>query len=342
MRLLHIIAGGRHGGAEMFFQDLVRGLSKEGVDQHAITRPYPGRLSHLADSGCGYTECRLGGALDLFSARKVRRASINFEPDVVLAWMSRAAGYMPSGPWKTIGRLGGYYNLKYYRTCDHLICNTPDLVKHCVDHGWPQSRVDYIPNFSPQVDVAPIDRTSLDTPDDAFVLLVLARLEDVKGIDVALKALVSCPKAYLWIAGEGALDSNLRSLSESFGVAARVRFLGWRDDREALLGGADVCLVPSRHEPFGNVVVNAWVARTPVIAASSQGPSFLIQHEENGLLVPVDDPAAMVQAINTLEANPDLARRLVDGGQARAEQIFSEDSVVSAYLGLFEKLLQNC
>jgi len=278
VRLLHIIAGGRHGGAEMFFQDLARGLSKTGVDQHAITRSYPARLKHLTNSDCVYTECRMGGPLDLLSRRKVQRAAIDFEPDIALAWMNRAAGYAPVGPWRTVGRLGGYYDLKYYRACEHLICNTPDLVKHCVDHGWPQERVDYIPNFSPRVEVKPVDRASFDTPDVAPLLLVLARLEEVKGIDVALNALIGCPKAYLWIAGDGALEAKLRALAENLGVAQRVRFLGWRDDREAVLKTADICLVPSRYEPFGNVVVNAWVAGTPVIAASSQGPGFLIQH----------------------------------------------------------------
>lgn len=341
VRLLHIIAGGQHGGAETFFQDLVRSLSGQSLKQHAVTRPYPARLAHLNESACSYSVSRMGGALDFFSAPRIKRATKDYAPDIVLAWMNRAAGYAPRGPWKTVGRLGGYYNLKYYQNCDHLVCNTPYLVSHCIDHGWSKDRVDYIPNFSPVVEVEPVGRDSLGTPATANVLLVLARLEEVKGIDVALKALVDLPGSYLWIAGEGALETDLRALAASLGVIERVRFLGWRDDREALLSAADICLVPSRHEPFGNVVINAWVSGTPVIAASSQGPGFLIEHEQNGLLVPVDDATAMGQAIKTLSADLDLAKRLAAGGQANATGSFSEAAVVKSYLTLFEKLLQN-
>lgn len=197
----------------------------------------------------------------------------------------------------------------------------------------------YIPNFSPVIDVEPVARESLDTPDDATVLLVLARLEEVKAIDVALRTLVDVPAGCLWVAGEGALEQELRALSVSLGVAERVRFLGWRTDREALLRAADICLVPSRHEPFGNVVVNAWVSGTPVIAANSQGPGFLIEHQHNGLLVEVDDSMSMGQAIKTLSADPDLAERLVAGGRASAAGSFAETAVVTAYQALFEKLL---
>ncbi|MBT4739603.1 MAG: glycosyltransferase family 4 protein, partial [Rhodospirillaceae bacterium] len=130
-----------------------------------------------------------------------------------------------------------------------------------------------------------------------------------------------------------------RDLATSLGVADRVRFLGWRDDREALLAAADICLVPSRHEPFGNVVVNAWASRTPVIAAASEGPSFLISHEKNGMLAPVDDPMAMADAIIRVLTDEALARSLVVGGDASTVEAFSEDAVVSAYISLFKRLI---
>lgn len=345
MRLLHIIAGGRYGGAETFFTDLVRGLSRaktaKGVDQHAITRPHPERLAHLTESGCDYSPVRMGGPLDVFSSRAIKRAARSYDPDIVLAWMNRGARYAPKGRWKTVGRLGGYYDLKYYGACDHLICNTPDLVRHCVAKGWPEARVDYIPNFSPAVDAVPVARGDLTTPADATVLLVLARLEEVKAVDVAVHALTDLPDAYLWVAGEGALEKELRSLATSLGLIDRVRFLGWRADREALLKAADICLVPSRHEPFGNVVINAWVAGRPVVAARSQGPGFLIRDGQSGLLVPVDDPIAMAEAVKTLATEPGLVKRLVAGGRDDVESSFSEAKVIAAYLNLFEKLLKN-
>ncbi len=340
MRLLHTIAGGRHGGAERFFIDLVSALSRRGIDQHAISRPFEERLDQLASLNCEATQAQLGGLFDWTSQVKANLAAATFAPNVNLAWMNRGARYSPKGPWVTVGRLGGYYKLKYYRRCDHLICNTPDLVRYCVDNGWPKDRVDYIPNFSPKVDVEPADRQSLATPIGAAVLLVLARLEKTKSVEVAIKALTHLPDLHLWIAGEGACERDLRARAASLGVAERVNFLGWRDDREALLKAADICLVPSSHEPFGNVVVNAWANRTPVIATASEGPSFLIEDEANGLLVPVGDSSAMADAVSRVMSQQELAYSLVAGGEATVVESFSEEAVASAYIGLFKRLIQ--
>ena len=287
------------------------------------------------------SQARMGGPFDFFSRPKLKRTLGNVQPDIVLAWMNRAVNLARKGPWINVGRIGGYYNLKYYRKCGFLICNTPDLVQHCVDHGWPENRVEYIPNFSPTVETEPASRQRLATPDGATVLLVLARLEETKGIDVALNAVAKLPDAYLWIAGSGSGEKSLKALATSLGVASRVRFLGWRNDREALLKSADICLVPSRHEPFGNVITNAWKNGTPVIAAASEGPAFLIEHGVNGLLTPIDDAGAMASAVNRVLKDPPFARRLSIGGEAGAATTFSENTVVGAYCALFERLKQN-
>ena len=282
----------------------------------------------------------MGGLLDFFSKGKLKSTLRSETPEIVLSWMNRAAHLVQPGPWINIGRLGGYYDLKYYRGCDFLVCNTPDIAKHCIENGWPADKVDYIPNFSPVVDSPAVDKLAISTPEGAPVLLVLARLEDAKGIDVALRSLKVIPDAYLWIAGEGSKEGALKSLAKSLGVEERVRFLGWRADREALLKTADVCLVPSRHEPFGNVIVNAWANNTPVVAAASQGPSFLIKNTVNGLLFPIDDSQALANSIQQVLNDQNFADQLIDGGREQARGPFSRDTVVRAYCDLFERRLK--
>ena len=336
MRILQVMASGLHGGAEVFYEDLVQALARRSVDQACVIRPYPMRAALLSAAGCRVSTMVFGGPLDLVTPWKLRRLAAIENPDVILGWMNRACRILPKGPWVNVGRLGGYYNLKYYRRCAHLICNTPDIAAYVVREGRPSDQVHYIPNFCPVDAAAPIDRAALNTPPDAKVLLILARLHEAKGIDVALRALPSVPEAVLWIAGDGPLDSRLKDLATDLGVAARVRFLGWRDDRSALLRAADVCLVPSRHEPFGNVVVNAWAYNVPVVAAASQGPGFLINDGVDGLKVPVDDAAALAAAINGILRDPGLRERLVQGGQGRVVQEFSEAAVVTRYRQVLE------
>ncbi len=65
--------------------------------------------------------------------------------------MNRAARFAPRGDWVLAGRLGGYYDLKYYRRCDHLVGNTRTLVRWIAAQGWPAARTHYLPNFAPDL-----------------------------------------------------------------------------------------------------------------------------------------------------------------------------------------------
>jgi len=252
--------------------------------------------------------------------------------------MNRACRALPRGPWVNVGRLGGYYDLKYYRNCDHLVCNTADIKNYVIGHDWPVGRAHFIPNFCPVDDSPAIERSQFDTPKNAIVLLVLARLHSVKGIDVALRALRDIDDAILWIAGDGPERASLRSLSISLGVSERVRFIGWRSDRSALLKAANVCLVPSRYEPFGNVVINAWTHGVPLIASASKGPSQLVRNGEDGLLFPVEEFHALSAAVKRIVSDPVLAASLVENGKARVSSEFSEEVVVHQYRELFERI----
>jgi glycosyltransferase involved in cell wall biosynthesis len=255
---------------------------------------------------------------------------------VALAWMNRAARHTPSGPWARIGRLGGYYNLKYYKGFDHLVANTEDIAEWIVDQGWPAGQVHCVPNFARvPADAPPVDRASLDTPAEAPLLLSMGRLHEAKAHDVSLTALRSVPEAYLWIAGVGPLEAKLKGMAVALGVAERVRFLGWRTDPSALYRAADICVFPSRYEPLGNVVIQAWAHGLPVVAAESQGPKALIRPGEDGLLAPIDDPDGLAAAIRILLAKPQLRSGLAAKGLARVAAEFSEAAVVAQWRDLF-------
>ena len=332
------MASGLHGGAELFYEDLVPALTRAGVDQAGVIRLYPDRAAILQAAGCRVTMLRFGGPLDLLTRFRLNKIAKAERPDIAMGWMNRACRDLPKGPWVNVGRLGGYYDLKYYRRCSQLICNTPDIADYVVREGRKADTVHYIPNFCPVRDEAPVDRDTLGG-DGAKVLLILARLHPAKGIDVALRALADIKDAVLWIAGDGPEEARLKRLADDLTLGNRVRFLGWRDDRSALLKAADVCLLPSRHEPFGNVVLNAWSHGVPLVATASQGPGYLVRDGEDGILAAVDDPAALAAAVNAVLRDTALARRLVDGGRRRTAAEFSEAAVVARYLETYRAIL---
>ncbi|WP_096700362.1 glycosyltransferase [Magnetospirillum sp. 15-1] len=339
IRLLQAMAGAPHGGAEAFFERLAPALARAGVTQRLLIRDNPKRAALLRGQGLEVVEAPFGGALDLVTHWRFRREVKDFQPDIVLTWMNRASRFVPKGPHVTVGRLGGYYDLKYYRQCDHLIGNTPDIRDWIIAQGRPAGQVHYVPNFvADTLGTASVSRASFDTPPGAPLIVAMGRLHPNKAFDVLLKAVEPLHDCYLWIAGEGPQRAELEALAAHLSVKPRVRFLGWRDDVAALYATGDLFVCPSRHEPLGNVVIEAWAAARPVIACASQGPKQLITDGSDGLLVPVNDEQALSAAIRRLLTEPDTARALADAGRAAYERQFTEAAVVARYLEFFDKV----
>lgn len=336
MSVLHLLGTAGEGGAETYFLDLIAALAGDGVAQAAAIRANPNREAALARLQAPTGIFRFGGPIDLLTKPKIKGFAQKHGVKLALAWMNRAARHTPAGPWARVGRLGGYYSLKYYKGFEELVANTEDIADWVVRQGWPAGKVRYIPNFAlAPPDAAPADRAELQTPEDVPLLLAMGRLHEAKAHDVALQALTKIPEAYLWIAGAGALEGKLKAMAQALGVSDRVRFLGWRNDPSALYRAADICVFPSRYEPLGNVVIQSWAHGLPVVAAASQGPSALIRHEQDGLLVPVDDAGALADAVNGLIADPMLCIRMVQNGSERVEAEFSPAAVVAQWRQLF-------
>lgn len=323
------MAGARVGGAEAFFERLVVALREAGVEQRVAIRAEPARAARLRAQGIDPVELSFGGPFDLATPWKLKTLFDRFDPEVALAFMSRAAAKLPPKSWCRkapvyVGRLGGYYDLKYYRRCDRLIANTVDISDWIVKQGWPASRVDYLPNFVDAAPAAPAPRDGAEK-----LILALGRLHPNKAFDVLIAAMADLPDATLWIAGDGPLKAELEAQAAPLG--GRVRFLGWREDVPALIEACDVLVCPSRHEPLGNVVIEAWARTKPVVAAASQGPRALIRDRVDGLLVPIDDAPALAVALRRALSTRDLAAALGRAGRARYQDSFARETVVAAY-----------
>jgi len=342
MHITQIMAGAAHGGAETFFTTLATAFQTDGIDQSLVIRDHPDRVATLRAAGCRVDTLPFGGLLDIATPLLLHRYLRAHHTMVALAWMNRAASKVPAGPWARVGRLGGYYDLKYYKGFDHLIAIIPGIYRHIRDGGWPESRVHLIPNFC-EVDATavPVRRADHGTPEDAPLLLALGRLHPVKGLDVLLKALTEVPGAWLWIAGEGPERPALEALAARLGVAERVRFLGWRSDRTALMRAVDVVVFPSRYEPNGTVTVEAWAHETPLVVADAAGPAETVRADDDALLVPKDDPLALAGAIRRVLDSPDLAAQLITRGAERVAAEFSRTQVIARYRDLLDRIARS-
>ena len=332
-RVAQVMAGAVHGGAELFFERLCVALHEAGDAVLPVFRTNAERAGLLRGVGMHPLELSFGTALDLFTKPRLRRALKAFRPQVVVSWMNRANMHTPDGDWVRVGRLGGYYDLRYYRGCDHLVGNTRGIVDWLRREGWAEERTHYLPNFVGDFGgVAP----AVDLPQGRPLLLGLGRLHTDKGFDTAIRAVARLPRVSLAIAGIGPEEANLKALARAEGVADRVHFLGWRRDAGALLRAADVFVCSSRVEPLGNMVIEAWSARCPLVAVAADGPAELIRDGGDGLVVAHEDPAALAGAIGRVLEDRGLAGRMAAAGRARFEGEFAANSVVGRWRGFLE------
>lgn len=334
-RVAHVMAGAAKGGAELFFERLVLAQSREGRDLRALIRRDAGRVERLNAAGVAVETFRFGGPLDLATTPRLARHLRDFAPDVVVAWMSRAARKLPPGPWRSVGRLGGYYDLANYRGCEHLVGNTRGLAEWMRAQGWPAERVHYLPNFAADFGDVTLSRPDF-VPQGAPFILALGRLHPNKAFDVLIRAMRCLPGFHLVIAGEGPLRAALETLARDEGVSARVHFPGWVARSGPWLRACDVLVCPSRIEPLGNVVIEGMSAGVPVVATAIQGPLEILDGTEDGLLAPVEDARALAERIGAVVEDSSLAARLRRNGRARFAREFAQDVVMARWSGFLD------
>ncbi|MEJ6390423.1 glycosyltransferase [Gymnodinialimonas ulvae] len=335
-RVLHIHFG-KEGGAERFFVNLAKALDRRGVEQRFAIRPNRSWAAEVSALGPTiYDNYRYASLKRFYLEWRLRRLCRTWRPDAILAWMPRAARAIPDWPDAVkLTRLGDFpRHLDHFSHCDALIGNTPDIVSHCERNGWRRPGL-VISNFARPVVPAPVARAAHDTPEDAFLIAAAGRFVNRKGLDLAIRATARIDGAYLWLIGDGKERPALEALASAEGVADRTRFIGWVDEPVHHLASADAVAFPSRHEPLGNVVLDAWQAGVPVVASRSEGPGWFMRDGIDGIMTDIDDLDATVDGLKALKADPDLRRRYAAAGPARLAEMFSEDAVVDAYLAAF-------
>lgn len=224
---------------------------------------------------------------------------------------------------------------------DHVVVNSQatkdafgesggDLKKTSIIYnGIDASRFDSIDDH----EVAEL-RNSLGLADNKIVG-VFSRLTPWKGQHILLETLGHLPEVHALLVGgalfqdDKAYERSLRNLAERMGITERVHFLGFRDDVPRLMKAVDIVLHSSTSpEPFGRVIVEGMLANKPVIATGAGGAKEIIDDGVDGLLIPPNNPMAMVNAINRLVADPGSTEKMARTGYQMARKRFSVENIV--------------
>ena len=215
---------------------------------------------------------------------------------------------------------------------EHLaaLAPSPDVVA-LVYHGLDRGR------FPARVSERP--RRDGSDPSSPVRILTVGRLVEKKGFDDLLAALASVSPTLAWtldVVGGGALDARLRQQAAALGIGERVRWHGSlpHDRVVERFAAADLFALASRVSADGdrdglpNVLMEAQLLGAACIATRVSGTPELIEHEDNGLLVPPRDTAALAAALERAIVDPALRSRLADAGRRVVTTRFSfEDGV---------------
>lgn len=341
MRILHVMAGAEAGGAESIMLDAAIALAEAGVSQHVVTRDNStDRLAALRQADVPVSLASFDKLWREPTRRTIQRTAEQFSPDVIHYWMGRAGTFAPKAyRSRSLGWYGGYYKLERFKNCAWHVGMTEDLAQHIRNQGAPADRVSVLNSYANLEQAPPTPREALNTPEDAPAMLTLARLHWKKGIDTLLEALVACPGLYAWVAGVGPLEDELKAKAVELGVHDRVRWLGWRTDRSALLAACDVVVFPSRYEPFGNVTIEAWAANKPLVVTDAAGPAATVTPNVNAVMVPKDNAQALGDGIRRVLEDADFARSLVANGKREYESRFTKQAFVRNALALYGRIV---
>ena len=175
-------------------------------------------------------------------------------------------------------------------------------------------------------------------------VLAIGRHVSQKGFDVllqAMKALAARGQSHdLVLAGHGTEHEALKSLAGELGLEQSVFFPGRVDHAMAmrLFAGCSVFVLPSRHEPFGIVNLEAMVVGKPIVATRVGGVPEIVVDERNGLLVPPENPEALADALGKLLRDEALRARLGENGRAMA-QGFTWPRIADEYMKIYEAII---
>jgi len=187
-------------------------------------------------------------------------------------------------------------------------------------------------------------RARYQLPENAFLIGCFSRLAHWKGQHVLLQALESIPNAHGVIVGSALFGEDeyaqlLQLQADVPALRGRVHFLGFQADVASLMVAMDVVVHTSiAPEPFGRVIVEAMLARRPIVASRAGGALEIITHAVDGLLVEPDNSAALASAINNLRATPDLNKAIVSQGYIRAKDFFGPVAYCMSVMGKLEKI----
>ncbi len=332
------------GGIEQVAVDYALALTEQGHEVLTITHPDAGINEVASQHGLHIKHLDNRGAWDWWAAWKLKRLCKKFNSDIIITHGNRAlclAAKLAAGslPHVTVAH---NYHTKHMPKADYIFCITEHLRDNILITfpSIKKTHCFHTPNM-----IAPKSARDIRDWHSPPRIGAIGRMVQKKGFDVWIKALAELQqrghKFEAWLAGTGEEKLALETLSAQLGLQDTLTFKGWVEDAQTFYQDIDIFCLPSHHEPFGIVVIEAMAAGLPVIATKSEGPIEILGGQTCGILVDKDNPKAMADAMAAMLYKPSKAISMGKRAHTHAMEHYTR-SVRGAHLSqIIEKLLQR-
>lgn len=327
MKIIHSVYSDRKGGLEQAFINVTKMLLSLG---HEVELWVPENAPYTAelDSHCNRVDVSCRGYFDLTAILRSHLQLRSSAADLIITHNSRSTallGYASIGLKMPHLAFSHGYKTRRFKSADHLVVLTDDMRQHFLSSGRTADEVSIFPNVIAQLPELPpyVERL----PGSLVRMGFVGRLNEEKGLQDLMHALTllkdSCALE-LHVAGSGPDQHAIEALAERLGISQHVQFSGWVDDIACWLSGMDLAVFPSRHEPFGIVVLEAAAYGCPVISTSVSGPASQITHGVDGWLAEPGSPASLAKVIQQVVAAPESWVSVREAAHQRAQSYLME------------------
>ncbi|MDX1974994.1 MAG: glycosyltransferase family 4 protein [Rickettsiales bacterium] len=317
-----------YGGIEQAFIDYCEGLKARGNRVLGIVDPKAGVIAQLQELSIPYVTLSNMGQWDIWAARKLRKILTSHHTHIVIAGSNRSYSLAKKAIKGLIPLVGVAHNYSTERLtdADGVFAITQDLTKHLLKQGIQEDHIFRIPNMVRCRELP--HRAPRNNPP---IIGSMGRFVKKKGFDIYIDALrILRERGYRFravLGGEGLEGRALKKQAFEAGLKDQMLFLGWVQDKKEFYSRIDIFCLPSHHEPFGIVLLEAFNYGTPVVATNSEGPIDIITPNYDAILVDKGSASALADGLAKLLDDNALADSLAANAFAKTKTVFAIEVV---------------
>ena len=278
MTILNLMLGRGRGGIEQAALDYAEALLHAGLPHVTVIQPDAAMQGPIETAHIPHLLLKNRAEWDPLCTLRLRRLIAREHASAIIAHGNRAIGLAlrASNGRIPVIAVAHNYKVKRFPRADAVFAITQDLQQFLIHSGVAPGRIHLMPNIVRLPEVPP--RAAFHTPP---VIGGMGRFVEKKGFEVLIDAvgllLARGIRVRCLIGGDGELRPELQAKIDRLQLGTSITLTGWVEDKNHFFDGLDLFILPSHHEPFGIVLIEAMARGVPVISTMSEGPREIIE-----------------------------------------------------------------